>query len=129
MKKNGFTLVELLGVLVIFGIIISLVSISYARLDDATNKTYYNALKESILQASNDYYSYNDNLFLNKDDLKKVTIKELIDKKYIEKVVNQKGESCSLDESFVIFSKNEIQVCLKCSEEFDNTESLECKVN
>lgn len=129
MKKNGFTMVEILGVLVILGIIISLVSISYARMDDATTKTYYNTLKQTISLAANDYYSYNTDLFLNINEYKKVTIKKLIDGKYIDKVVSQKGEQCSLDESFVIFSNDEVKVCLKCNGEFDNTETQECKIN
>ncbi|MBQ8891540.1 MAG: type II secretion system protein [Bacilli bacterium] len=127
MKKDGFTLVELLGVMVILAIVISLVSISYARLDDSVTKTYYDSLKESILMSASDYFYYNDSV-------KKVTIKELVDKKYIEKVTNQNGEVCDLENSYILSYLNELketkyEICLKCGLEYDSTTSDVCKNN
>ena len=127
MNKDGFTLVELLGVIVIFAIVISLVSISYARIDDAVTKTYYDTLKESIKISASDYFDYNENI-------KKVSIKNLVDSKFIEKVTNQKGETCDLENSFVIkYKDNEenikYDVCLNCNLEYDNTKSDICKNN
>ena len=60
MKKRGFTLVELLGVIVILVIVLGLAVVSYVNIRNSIRNTYYNGVEESILLSEGDYYTYNE---------------------------------------------------------------------
>ncbi len=81
MKKNGYTLIELLVLVVLMGVaaFITIKSVSYALVDN-TNELYNESIY-SILEAARIYG--NDNLEELKQSSMVVTVQDLIDKSYL----------------------------------------------
>ena len=118
-NKKGFTLVELLSTIAILAVILGIASASYIGIKRHIRRSYYNTLEESILVSGGEYFSYTTdkpNIF---GDEKQVSLKDLIEGKYITEVIDQKGNSCNLSGSYVTAYKNssdksDYYVCLKC---------------
>ena len=87
MKNRGFTLVELLGVVVILIIVLGIAVVGYIKISDAIKMSFYKGVEESISLASGEYYNYNEEkapqMFGNAVEVK---VKELIESGYIEEV-------------------------------------------
>ena len=124
--KKGFTLVELLSTIAILAIILGIASASYIGIKRHIRRSYYNTLEESILISGGEYFSYTTdkpNIF---GDEKKISLEKLVDGKYITEVIDQKGKSCNLSDSYVMAYKNssdksDYYVCLKCpNDEYPN---------
>ena len=134
-NKLGFTLIELLSVIIVLSIVISLAVIGQIKIKKGITNSYYDNVKSSILLSANNYFNYNENNnFSNGNSAFKVTVQSLVDGKYMEKIVNQKGELCDLQNSYVLAYLNESKnteyvICLKCNDEYDNTDSDKCKIN
>ncbi len=131
MKKKGFTIIELLGVIVILIIIFSLAIVLYSRLNASSDKTYYKTLEDSLLFAGVEYYSNNKNDAPSiYGDEKKVTADYLEDNGYTDgKINDSSGESCKLAKSYVgaykdSLDKTNYYVCLNCGDYA--TDSLPC---
>lgn len=135
MKKNGFTLVELLAVVVILGIIMAVAIVSYTgNMQRSKDKTFEMAEKDFQSAASNAYIQYlsNQDLRLSNvfDDLtysNKTTVylKDLINYDYIKKIKNPYNteEMCDFENSNVVIEKTvgakddfNYQVCLICGD-------------
>ena len=120
--KKGFTLVELLSTIAILAIILGIASASYIGIKRHIRRSYYNTLEESILISGGEYFSYTTdkpNIF---GDEKKISLEKLVDGKYITEVIDQKGKSCNLSDSYVMAyknssDKNDYYVCLKCPDD------------
>ena len=121
-NKKGFTLVELLSTIAILAVILGIASASYIGIKRHIRRSYYNTLEESLLVSGGEYFSYTTdkpNIF---GDEKQVSLKDLIEGKYITEVIDQKGNSCNLSGSYVTAYKNssdksDYYVCLKCPED------------
>mgnify|MGYP004665416211 CR=1 FL=1 len=121
-NKKGFTLVELLSTMAILAIILGIASASYIGIKRHIRRSYYNTLEESLLVSGGEYFSYTTdkpNIF---GDEKKISLKKLVDGKYITEVIDQKGKSCNLSDSYVMAyknssDKNDYYVCLKCPDD------------
>ena len=121
-NKKGFTLVELLSTMAILAIILGIASASYIGIKRHIRRSYYNTLEESILISGGEYFSYTTdkpNIF---GDEKKISLEKLVDGKYITEVIDQKGKSCNLSDSYVMAyknssDKNDYYVCLKCPDD------------
>ena len=81
MKKNGYTLVELLVLVVAMGVaaFFTIRNVSYALVDN-TNELYNESIY-SILEAAKTYG--NDNLEALKESSMVITVQDLIDKSYL----------------------------------------------
>ena len=93
MNKKAFTLVEILGVIVILGIIGLIVTpIVQSVIDDSNTKACY-AQVESIKRAARNYVSSNPFILDENDYVKKIYVKDLISKGYLEEdeIKNPKG--------------------------------------
>ena len=130
MKKKGFTLVELLGVIVLLVIILGIVVIGYIKITEGTKKTYYKGQEKSILLAAGEYYNYNkakEPKMFGQPTL--VNLGELISGGYIENVVDRNKQTCDLANSKVIAYKDayeeiKYEVCLKCPGDEYESESV-----
>ena len=129
MKNNqkGFTLVEIIGVVAILGIVavIGLVSVN-SIIQKGKNEHYTTAEKnlkvtaESYAQANRDY------LPKNVGEMKKVTLRTLVENNYMEPIKDYHDKNCDLDKSYVQiykYSKTNYSylVYLECPD-YKNTE-------
>ena len=105
MKKNGFTLVELIGVLVILGLIATFsVPALTKTMKDSSEKQYNEYLKNITLAAENYFHSETDRTLNDKYFIK---IKTLYDSGYLKKEKNPKTNEDTNENSTVMISKNE----------------------
>ena len=58
-NKKGFTLVELIGVIVVLAIILGIISVAFINLKKSYGLTYYKSLELATLNAASDYFAYN----------------------------------------------------------------------
>ena len=119
LNNKGFSLVELLGVIVLIGIVFGIVSVSYANPVRQFNKAYYQNLENSLLVAGNSYFTYNK---YNQNEEVRVSLDTLISKKYIDIVVDEKHNKCDLVNSYVAVYKSNSFVCLICNDYVSNND-------
>ena len=104
MNKKAFTLIELLGVIVILGIIGLIVTPIVQSVINDSNTKACNAQVESIKRAARNYVSSNPFILDEDEDEKKINIplKDLISKGFLEEdeINNPKGGKFNT-ESFV----------------------------
>lgn len=119
-KKNGYTIVEVLAVVLIIGLLLAIaVPVVNKQLNDFRGD-YYVKLEESIKSGGQEYIA--DKKFSKPKKLlysEIITLKELEDGKYIDEVVDYVGKSCDLEESYVVVvkvaeNKYDYHTCLKC---------------
>ena len=134
MKNDGFTIVELLGVITILGLVLGMVVTGYVKITEAIKLSFYKGLEESIMMASGEYYSHNEEkapeMF---GSAVKVDVRELIDGGYIEEVLDRNKKLCDtkVNESYAIaykdsYDKTKYSVCLICSkDDYQSNCSLE----
>ena len=110
--NKGFTLVELLAVIVILAIIGGVAAISYTTITKKTEDDYYINLMDNLALSATNYFNDNRSSrpgFDNDGKLKicsKVNLKTLVDEAYIENVNDSKGNSCDLNNSYVYIKRD-----------------------
>ncbi len=133
MKKKGFTLVELLGVIVVLIIVLGMAVVGYIKIQEGIKKTYYHSQEESIMLAATEFYNYNEakipQMF---GEAEKVSLQELISNGYMENVLDRNKKDCDLDKSSVIayrdsYEKIQYEVCLVCLNDNYKTEN-DCEI-
>lgn len=118
-KKNGFTLVELLAVIIIIGILLLIAIPSVTKYLNRGSKEYYNSLENDILLAGRDYL--NDYRTLLPKEIGNVTVislDELLGNKYIDNVQDDKGKTCDAKVTVKKTGKNKYEYysCLICDD-------------
>ncbi len=84
MKKKGFTLVELLVVIVILGLLITFGVIAYVRIQKSANERLYESKISAIEIAAYKYgEEYKDDVFLRPEEYVNIPISRLITYGYI----------------------------------------------
>lgn len=121
-NNRGFTMIEILGAIIIMGVLLLIAVPSVSKLMENFRKNYYKELEETLIASAKEYYS--DNRLYRPNELlysSTTSIQSLINKKYVENLNDYKGKSCSLDEgkSYVIViyrGKNDYQYesCISC---------------
>lgn len=107
MKKNrkGFTLVELLGVIVVLAIIGGIATLAITNyLGNSKEKVYRNyvaTLKTTVEDYLIDDFAKNGNLLPNVGGNRTFTLKELIDAKVIEELKDPNGGTCDPENTTV----------------------------
>lgn len=104
MKKNGFTLVEVLAVIVILSILVSIATVNIIGVRDRSLKDLLETKKQNLEAAAIVYgQEHQEELteVCTVDDYKsnaclKVTVKDLIDKKYFKSTETNENEKIEL---------------------------------
>ena len=97
MKNKGFTLVELLAVIIILGVLLSIAVPSVVIYLNKADKNYYKTLENSVKAAAMKYF--NDNLIGTSNEIK-IICKSSIAPAYIEKITTDDGKECQAYVSF-----------------------------
>lgn len=103
--KKGFTLIELVGVVVILGLLSAFSVTAFTKLfSDSADKQYTEYVKNITMAAENYFHNETDGLLI---DEYKITIGELAEKGYLKKEINPKTNEEVQDTYYVRISKNE----------------------
>lgn len=106
MNKKGFTLIELLATIIILGLLFGISYGAVSFLLKRTSSEYYKKQESLIVLAAKDYFAdYRSKLPKEISDTTFVTLKELIDNKYIDDVKDLKNIKCGFSGSKVIVQK------------------------
>ena len=120
--NKGFTLVELLAVMVILAIIGGIAVVSYTSVMEKSKEDYYTNFKDNLTLGAVDYFEDNRSKRPGIGVIcSKVNLKTLVDNRYIEKANDANGKSCDLNNSYVYIKRNanaqyEYKVVLKCDD-------------
>ena len=121
MKKNGFTLVELLAVIIILGAITTVFVPNTIKLLKENNLKIYKIKESELIRAANDYANYDKN-FSSPTEMeleKYITMTQLVDGGYMNSILDtSSGKECR---AFVKVTLNDIsgynyEACLLCDE-------------
>ena len=128
-KKNGFTLIEIIGAIIILSIIAIIAFATYTSSLKGFRENYYTSLEQTLAKTGEEFFgdnrSYRPNGILI---ARHVTISTLATKNYVSKVVDYNGDPCS-EESYVMVVKEgkdnySYHTCLKCGKDgYDNTKN------
>jgi len=104
-KEKGFTLIEIIGAIVILGIIATIAFATYTNSLRGFRDTYYTNLERTVEKSGEEFFNDNRNYKPNKIlEAKKVNIATLITKNYVSKVVDYNGDECD-ELSYVLVVK------------------------
>lgn len=121
MKKNGFTLVELLAVIVILGVIVTIFIPNTVKLLKENNLKIYKIKESELIKAAKDYANYDKNFSspTAETPVKYITMPQLVEGSYMSKILDtSSGKECK---AFVRVTLNDIsgynyEACLLCEE-------------
>ena len=127
MNKKGFTLIEVLAVIVIIGILGGIAIIGVRSVVETGDEKYFNALESSILLAGQDYFTDHSDQLPTGNFYREVTLTDLVSNKYIEQPKDNKGNDCNNGSVYVYRENNKYayEVCLTCGEY--ESEGTHCK--
>ena len=86
--KKGFTIIELLAVIMIISILVTLTGISISRIVKKSKITLTDIQKSEIINAAKSYIANSMNINIDAEECKYVTLTKLKEKGYIEKINN-----------------------------------------
>ena len=120
-NKKGFTLVELLAVIIILGILSGIGIVAVGKIINNSKKQYYKTLKSTIKNAAASYFADHRALLpTEKNESNSVTVDDLIYFKYLkDNIQNTSKEDCNKEESKVVVTRLSLdnykyEVILKC---------------
>lgn len=141
--KKGFTLIEVLAVIVILAVIAGLIIPNIKRYKDKGNKEYYDKLKDNVILAAKDYYSNHPEelprgqvTYVDGVEVRlyttELSLQNLINNNYLtNEVVDTDDNSCVKPESKVVVTNMNgeytYQLCYLCDGKLGSDNSDVCK--
>ncbi len=126
MKKKGFTLVEVLAVIVIVGILLVIAIPQVLSMIKRGTRSYYHGIENDMKVAGVDYMeTYRTLLPREIGNTSVVTLEELINSDYIDEVKDEKGNTCTGKVAIVKAKKNSYKYysCLICGDYYESSEN------
>ena len=132
-NKKGFTLIEIIGAVIILGIIALIAFNTFLGNLKGFRDDYYNNIVRTLSESGKEFF--NDNRNYRPGGIlgaQKVSLGMLESKGYLDEVVDYKGKVCDKNNSYVLVVKEgkddySYHTCLKCIEDgFDNTTDSYC---
>ena len=132
MNKKGFTLIEIIGAVIILGIIAVIAFNTFASNLRGFRDDFYTETTTMLAKSGQEFF--NDNRNYRPGTIlgaQKVSLSTLETKNYIDEVVDYNGDSCEKD-SYVLVVKEgrdeySYHTCLVCKEDnYDNTNDEYC---
>ncbi|MBE6147336.1 MAG: type II secretion system protein, partial [Firmicutes bacterium] len=123
-NKKGFTLVELLAVIVILGVLIGLVVPSIMKYLIKGTEEYYDSLENMTMEAARDYLLDYKSLYPREiGNTVVVTSDELVGNKYIDKIKDEDGKECSATITIEKTGKDKYEYysCLRCGDTYTSS--------
>jgi len=106
MKNKGFTMVELLVSIIIFSLLTSVAIIAINGVLEKSRESYYEKQENLLVLAGKDYFTTNPSRLPKKiGRTQKITLRELIEGKYIDPVFDRNKNTCDIDASYVSVRK------------------------
>lgn len=131
MKRNkAFTLVEMIVVIAIIGILTAIAIPSIKALMDRFRDDYYSKLEESVSISAQSYILDNKTKRPSNNSSIRINASELVDKSYIDQILDYKKESCQNNSYIIVTKKNnkyQYTTCLKCTSDNYNTDNTVCR--
>lgn len=127
-KEKGYTLIEVLAVLVILSILLGIAIPAVAGYLKRGTRAYYNGIETDVLAAGRDYLLDYKSLYPREiGNATVVTLDELTENKYIDVPKDEDGNPCDGTVTVVKKGTNnyEYHVCLKCGDHF-TSDDKEC---
>ena len=95
-KEKGFTLIEIIGAIVILGIIAIIAFATYTSSLKGARNDYYVTLERTLAKSAEEFFGDNRNYRPNGILLaQEVKVSTLMSKNYISKVVDYNGDACT----------------------------------
>ena len=119
-KKRGFTLVELLGTIVILGILTTIAIVGVNKTLESAHDKFYDKQKEMFKMSGQEYFTDHKELLPSINyGTNRVFLNKLIEENYINKIVDYKKRTCDPEKSYISVtrlnaSKYEYDVYLVC---------------
>ena len=120
--RRGFTLIEILAAVTILGILSIVAIVSVNNIIQKAKQNHYTTAEENLEMAGQSYAQQNRNVLPKAiGQKKKISLKTLVDKNYIEPVKDYNENDCDLEESYV-------QVFKYSKEDYSYIAYLDCPV-
>ena len=125
MNKKGFTIIELLAVILVVSLLLIIGVPTILKFMKQGTKSYYTSLENEVKVAGVDYVeTYRSLLPQNIGHVRVIELEELVNNKYIDPVKDEKGNNCT---GQVTIKKTktdsyEYYSCLKCGEYYQSKE-------
>ena len=101
-NNNGFTFIELLGTIVILGILSTIAVVGVGNVLNSGHDKYYNKQLKQLELAGQEYFTdHKESLPTVNNASNIVYLNELISENYINKIVDYKKKVCSTTDSYV----------------------------
>ena len=131
-NKKGFTLIEIIGAIVILGIIAIIAFATYSSSLRGFRDNYYEGVERTLEESGEEFFNDNRNYRPTYPLVAaELPVNTLETKNYLNKVTDYNGNACS-SRSYVMIvkeGKNEYSyhACLICDEDaYDNTDDMYC---
>ncbi len=127
MNRKGFTLLELLTTLIVFGLMIVITVPKIMNFINGGKENYYNSLERDIKAAGMNYVqTYRTLLPRQIGHEVEISVKELMDNNYIDKVKDENGDICEGKVIVTKVKKNGYSYisCLMCGDNYVTTDEI-----
>ena len=100
--KKGFTLIEILAAITILGILMGIAIVSVTKIIEDGKQEHYDTAEENLSLAGQSYVQQNrGDLPKAVGQKKKISLKTLVENRYIQPIKDYSDNECNLEESYV----------------------------